>query len=86
LKFIEIGGGITGLVAQVKKPSMDICLAGVSTAEFPACETKIKTSVLKWVDAMRPLTGDELTSAVKVYLDYTGCGGAGASENWCLMT
>jgi hypothetical protein len=73
LKYILVQEGITGLVAQVKKPKMSACITGISSADKKEWEDKIKSIVIKWVDTMRKLTSDPLTSGVDVNLDGRGC-------------
>ncbi len=73
LKYILVSEGVTGLVAQVKKPTMSACISGISSAEKKDWEDKVKSIVIKWVDTMRGLTSDTLTSAVEINLDGRGC-------------
>lgn len=73
LRYILVSEGISGLVSQVKKPTMSACLSGIASAEKDEWDKNIKSIMLKWVDTMRDLTSDDLASAVDVNLDGRGC-------------
>lgn len=66
LHFITFGPGVSGLVAKVKNRTMTACLSGHSAASRATWEKNIQSSILKWIEPLRKMTGDPLTSEVKV--------------------
>lgn len=66
LRYITFGPGVTGLVSKVKKPQITACLSGVGAGQVAEWDDKISRAILKWVDALRPLTSAKLASSVVV--------------------
>lgn len=72
--FISFGPNVHGLTEKVKKPELRICLAGVAAGtEWETWEGNVKSVVLKWVDALRPVATTELAKAVLVTDENTDC-------------
>jgi hypothetical protein len=73
LHFLEFGPNVLGLSAQVKKPTLRICLNGDTGSSLAEWEDKIKRSVLSWVRPLRALTSDELVKNVEVTTSGSEC-------------
>ncbi len=66
LHFITFGPGVSGLVAKVKKKTMTACLSGHSSANRATWEKNIQSSILKWIEPLRQMTNEPLTTEVQV--------------------
>lgn len=64
--FIIVGNNVTGLVAKAKAPTIRTCLTGVSASQKDTWEKNIQSVMLKWLQPMRALTSDKLTSTIEV--------------------
>lgn len=66
LHYITFGPSVSGLVSKVKSRTITACLSGHSSADRAKWEENIRSSILKWVDALRGMSKQPLTSDVQV--------------------
>lgn len=64
LDFIVNPQELYGLAAKVKNPSIELCIRGV--AQSTEWEEKIRKATLAWIEPMRTMSSDPLTSVINI--------------------
>lgn len=73
--FISFGPGVTGLTSRVKEERLTACLSGAIGDDEDARQwtDNIRSTMLKWINPLRPLTAARLVEQIDVYRDSRGC-------------
>lgn len=73
--FISFGPGVTGLTSRVKKERLTACLRGAigDDEDVRQWADNIRSTMLKWISPLRPLTAAKLVEEIDVYRDSRGC-------------